>query len=146
MGETVTGEVQPQDKVRPRRQKGRPSAAVTKSLHSDIVKAAREQPLATNSAIAVQVGCDKETVRQTLNKYRIKVNDLEKFKAHRADILAGTVQRIVSTLKDSDIKKAPFRDRVIAIGVLTDKERLERGESTSNLAGIVKVLRLADGA
>ena len=31
-----------------------------------------------------------------------------------------------------DIEKASLRDKVIAAGVLFDKERLERGQSTSN--------------
>ena len=39
-------------------------------------------------------------------------------------------------LSDDDIKKASARDKAIVFGTLYDKERLERGQSTVNLASI----------
>jgi len=38
------------------------------------------------------------------------------------------------SLTEADIKKMSARDRVLAFGILYDKERLERGQSTENIA------------
>ena len=38
---------------------------------------------------------------------------------------------------EDDINKASVRDRTILLGTIYDKERLERGQSTSNVATIL---------
>jgi len=60
----------------------------------------------------------------------------EVFKSKRADILARLQERILTTIDDKDIQKAPLGSRVLAVAQMYDKERLERGQSTSNIASI----------
>ena len=43
---------------------------------------------------------------------------------------------VLASFVASDLEKASLRDKVISAGVLFDKERLERGQSTVNLASI----------
>jgi hypothetical protein len=72
--------------------------------------------------------------------YKIKRGRVEAYKANRGDILAGIQERIIHTLTDADIKKASMLQRVTAAGILYDKERLERGQSTSNQASVESIL------
>lgn len=115
------------------------------ALHQKIIACTKKGTGMSEREIADTVGCDKRTVAAVLHKYGINQSELGEYKANRADIFAGVQERIVRSLQDEpDLKKVPYRDRVIALGVIGDKERLERGESTSNMAGIVKVLKAAD--
>jgi len=74
----------------------------------------------------------QQAVSQMFKRYGVNENYLESFKEHRADILAGIQETVASTLTEADIKDASVRDRTILLGTLYDKERLERGQSTSN--------------
>lgn len=76
----------------------------------------------------------KPTVQARLKPFFGKEADVPAFKAHRADLFAGQQVRLLSAITDKDIEKASLRDKVIAAGVLYDKERLERGQSTSNVS------------
>ncbi len=49
-------------------------------------------------------------------------------------MLAEYQRKIIKSITASDIKEAKLKDRVVAFGVLYDKERLERGLSTENIA------------
>lgn len=60
--------------------------------------------------------------------------ELESFKDHRADILAIKQLEVLSCMTGADIKKASARDKAVIFGILHDHERLERGESTANVA------------
>ena len=50
--------------------------------------------------------------------------------------MAGLQEKVLASITASDLEKASLRDKVISVGVLFDKERLERGQSTVNLASI----------
>lgn len=82
-------------------------------------------------------GVSKQAVSQMFQRYGIDEAYLEKFKEHRADLFAGLQDTVLATLTSEDIKGASLKDRTIAFGVLYDKERLERGQSTSNVATIL---------
>ena len=58
----------------------------------------------------------------------------EQFKEQRADVLAFYQQKLLNSLTDSDIKRMPPGSRLTGFGILYDKERLERGQSTDNIA------------
>lgn len=96
------------------------------------------------SAIAEISGCAPATASQAISRYIKDVKALEDYKKNRADILAEKQREVLAALCPADIKKASGKDKAMIYGIFYDKERLERGESTSNLAGIVKVLRAAD--
>jgi hypothetical protein len=43
-------------------------------------------------------------------------------------------RRLLNNISQADIKKSGLRDKVVAVGILYDKERLERGQSTENVS------------
>lgn len=94
-------------------------------------------PDATQKEIAEACNVSHQAVSQMLIRYGINDKCLESFKKSRADIFAGIQETVASTLSEGDIKKASVRDRTILLGTLYDKERLERGQSTSNVATIL---------
>lgn len=61
---------------------------------------------------------------------------IEDFKAHRADILAYKQIQTLAALTPAKMQKASARDLAIVAGTLYDKERLERGQSTVNVAAL----------
>ncbi len=91
-------------------------------------------------------------VIETLGKFRHMVED---YKINRADLLAGTgakilniTERILQSLEGESFDKINVPDRikvlkdmVNAITVLFEKERLERGQSTENVAVIVQAIK-----
>ena len=85
--------------------------------------------------IAKYYNIPKATIQQRLKPYFGKDSiNIPAFKTHRADLFAGQQARVLQSISDADIKKASLRDKVISAGVLYDKERLERGESTENVS------------
>ncbi len=62
--------------------------------------------------------------------------ELDTYKNHRADILAGIQARLLRAVDDDRLDKTPVGSLVLAACQLYDKERLERGMSTSNMAMI----------
>lgn len=75
-----------------------------------------------------------------MQRYGITHNLIHDYKSNRADIFAGLQHRLLQSITDEDIKKAPIGSRVLAAAQIYDKERLERGESTQNLHQIVDVI------
>jgi len=82
--------------------------------------------------IAKTLNISHSNVCDRLRKAGIQA--LEAFRMHRADILALEQQRILSHITDADIKRAGIKDKAVSIGILYDKERLDRGQSTSILS------------
>lgn len=91
---------------------------------------------ATPPQIADAVHCGRQLVHQVLQRYGIEANTLESFKEHRADILAGKQEAILNSIDTDAIKGMPVGQRIMSLGILYDKERLERGQSTANVASI----------
>ncbi len=93
-------------------------------------------PNLSNSEIAIITQCSNQNIHATLQRYHIDLKPLDLFKKHRADVLAGMQERLLSSIDDEQIKGAPLGTKVLAACQLYDKERLERDLSTSNLASI----------
>jgi hypothetical protein len=79
-------------------------------------------------------GRSKQAVHQRLQPYKDAIENLPAFKENRADIFAIHQQRLLNSLTDDDIKRIPPGSRFTGVGILYDKERLERGESTANVS------------
>jgi len=84
--------------------------------------------------IGSMIGRSKQTVHQRLQPYKDAIENLPVFKENRADIFAIHQQRLLNSLSDDDIKKIPPGSRFTGVGILYDKERLERGQSTGNIS------------
>ena len=80
------------------------------------------------------LGCTKSNIKQRLTNHGIIPGYLKKYKENRADILATYQGIILNSLTPNDLKRAGLSQKIMAYGVLYDKERLERGQSTENIA------------
>ena len=88
---------------------------------------------ATYAEIAKVQGVSPQAVNKQI-KDLLPNEDTETFKNHRADILAEMQSKLLSSIEPDEIKKVPVDKRIVSMGILFDKERLERGKSTSNVS------------
>ena len=110
-----------------------PISTVKKGIPLDVIIDYIDSGL-SNQETAKLVGCSKQNISARLQTAGIKPNYLTKFKNHRADIIAAYQYKILNSLSDKDYKKASLVQKTTAFGTLYDKERLERGETTENIA------------
>lgn len=76
-------------------------------------------------------GVTHGSIVRLLQRHGIQRNSTEVFRNRRAEILATLQGEILSSITEENLTKASLRDKVIAAGVLYDKERLETGNATS---------------
>lgn len=98
-----------------------------------ILKTKSEHPDLTLREIGAIADCNHVTVLTTLRRYGIDSNHLKEWKNNKADILSGLQHKLLVSITDEDIKKAPLGSRVLAAAQLFDKERIETGKSVSNI-------------
>ncbi|MDD4874059.1 MAG: hypothetical protein PHE15_03695 [Dehalococcoidales bacterium] len=101
-----------------------------------IIELKETNPALTVREIATLTNCDHSNVVRVLQRYGIVAQEVNEFKDHRAEVLAGLQHRLIQSITSEDIKKAPLGSRILAAAQLYDKERLETGKSTGNLAMI----------
>lgn len=111
----------------------RPPSSRTK-LQQKIIKIKQAHPALNKNQIAAVAGCHHVHVGRTLKAYGIIKGKVNNYISNRAMILAGVQQRLLASITDADIKKTPVGSRILAVSQLFDKERLERGQSTANVA------------
>lgn len=100
---------------------------------TDIIEAVETHNLSIPQA-AKLLGCSERNIYARLEQVGLRPGQLQKYKDHRADILASYQQIILNSFTKEDLKKAGLSQKIMAYGVLYDKERLERGQSTDNIA------------
>ena len=88
----------------------------------------------SNTQIAKVLGCDHSNISRRLRPLIQTIDHTHKYRKNRALLLAYEQQRIRQAITDADIAKASLRDKVLSIAILFDKERLESGLSTQNIA------------
>lgn len=91
--------------------------------------------------IAALHNITRQAVQARLSKAGYTPQRLKAYKDSRADMLAFYQSLLLNSIAPADIKKAPLQARVMAYGILYDKERLERGQSTSNIAAITSIVQ-----
>jgi hypothetical protein len=107
----------------------------------EIITTALTNPNLTQDQIGALTNVDRSTVSRLLADYRIVKDNVDFYKENRADIFAGIQQKILTGITDAELQKAPVQVKMMALGVIYDKERLERGQSTENIGLITKVIR-----
>ena len=84
--------------------------------------------------IAQLLGCDRSNVSRRLAKYKPTFEKITGHKKHRADILTSVQARLLDSVTDEKINDCTVPQLTVAYGILYDKERLERGQSTQNMS------------
>lgn len=85
-------------------------------------------------------GIDHSAVIRLFQRHGIERERIEDYKGNRADFLAGLQEKLLQAITTEDLEKASLRDKVISAGVLYDKERLERGQSTANVSLLSRLI------
>jgi hypothetical protein len=116
--------------------------AIRTAKQEQIITLHTQQPTASMREIARQSDSDTSYVIEVLQRYGLIQQNIKDYKSNRADVFAGLQHRLIKSITDEDIKKAPLGSRVLAVAQLYDKERLENDLSTSNSAVIADIALL----
>ena len=112
--------------------------AISKPNKSSNIDKSRRLKLKTENKLTYKEIADLEGVTPQAIHSSIKDllpnSDTELYKQSRADILSEVQRKILTNLDDATIKSLVERRGLVDFGILYDKERLERGQSTENVA------------
>ena len=103
----------------------------------------RKKGLSTTD-IAKILDCSPETIAYHLKPFLTGIDYLPAIREHRADLFTVVGHGLVESIGEDVIKDASLLQRVTAMGILYDKERLERGQSTSNVSVADYTAKLVD--
>lgn len=87
-------------------------------------------PQLQQKEIASIVGCSPAYISRELKRLGFDFKHVQTFKQLKADILAAHQSKVLEGITEEDIKKASLKDKAIAFGVLSDKEKQERDKTT----------------
>lgn len=82
------------------------------------------------------LGCDKSNITKRLQYHGYSKEGVERFKTHKADLLAHVQSKILDAINPSDIKRASLKDKTVAMGILMDKEHQLRNPGQSGHVSI----------
>lgn len=137
----------PADKPKAHNPSGKSNRDTLTPKQTKILHIVTTKPNLTTREVAKICDTDHSYVVQVMQRYNITSNIVDDYKVNRADIFAGLQHRLVSSITDAEIKKAAIGTRILAACQMYDKERLERGMSTSNLLSVhgdIAALRAVD--
>jgi DNA-binding transcriptional regulator YhcF (GntR family) len=110
----------------------------TKSMNieriKDILTLAKQKPTLSQRELAKELGVSRNTVAKALDKVSDYKEEIELFRKQRGDILDEKQALILRAIDSKKVGEAKLRDLAVAAGILFDKNRLERGFSTSNIS------------
>jgi transposase len=129
--------------TQPAKRKGRPKGSESRVLHQNIVKMHQSVAGISNREISRELGIHQNTVADTLAKYGINKQELDTFVENRNSIVKSKQQMILDAITPDKMIKAGVKDLTVAYGIMLDKDRLESGESTSNIASWTAIVTAA---
>lgn len=94
--------------------------------------------------------CHRSAVQQALQKFeaftsQAETGTLTAYSEHRADLFNVVEQHLTGSLLDPDaMAKASLNNRAYALKVIHEARRLEKGESTSNVSVLGKLVLAAE--
>ena len=94
----------------------------------------------TYQEIGKILGTTKQAIHNKIG-HLIPTEITQDYIANRANIFAQAQLRLLSYLTDEKLKKMQARDIIVSMGILYDKERLERGQTTENIGVISATIR-----
>ena len=87
----------------------------------------------TLKQISVILGCSEANVHKRLKGFAPTQVKIDRYKRHRADLLALTQAQIHDSITPAVIDASTLLQRASTLKVFNDAERLERGLSTANI-------------
>ena len=95
----------------------------------------------TQTEMAEKLGVTRVAVARQLAKLSpslISSRDVSQYREERADIIAELQQTLIRHITPDKLNRASLSQILMAFGILYDKERLERDQSTQNTAVQIK--------
>jgi len=86
------------------------------------------------SEIGRLTGRSKQAVSALCKRHGLDPGEVQRFRKDRGAILAVKQKLLLDGITPESVKQMAPRDRTVSFGILFDKERLETGQSTVNLA------------
>lgn len=113
------------------------------------VKAAIKARLAgqTYSQIAAAQGVDTSRIFRHIKPLMSAfphADQLHEYQEKQAEVFDAVATGIVSSISNQDLEKATLQQKVTSIGILTDKARLIRGQSTNNTMSVLLTRHVRD--
>ena len=102
-------------------------------IESIIDFANREPPLSYQD-IADLVGCSKQNVYDRLQRVGYSRDCAKHYEKNRVKVFQFLQAKLINSIDEESIQKASALQRVVAAGILYDKERLESGKSSQNIS------------
>ena len=113
-----------------------------KNIPIESILELREKGL-TMEQTAKILDCTTANISKRLKQHTPIFERIERFKRHRADIFTLKQAEVINALTPDEIKKAPAQVKGMLLGILYDKERIERGLSTQNISVFSRVVEAA---
>jgi transcriptional regulator len=120
----------------------KPLTSKPKKIPIEYILELRDKKLSPTE-IAKRLECSIANITQRLKRYDERIGSVEAFKKHRAEVMAEKQKEVLGHLTEEKLKKANAKDLCIVYGTLYDKERLERGQSTTNV-GLQASVKIAE--
>lgn len=93
------------------------------------IKQRTDQKLTIREIAAIQ-GVPKSTIHKALQNPETKA-DLATYKEYRADVFASKQVEVINQLDTEKLQQASALQLITGLGILYDKERLERGQASA---------------
>lgn len=93
--------------------------------------------------IARMRGVSRQAIAQTIKRHGIDAGEIESFRKARPAVLAAKQRLLLDGITTETVKKMSGRDKLVGFGILYDKERLELGQSTMNVANLHSIAERA---
>ena len=129
--------------TQPPKRRGRPSGGVIAQARKRVVEEYKNNPNITMTKLGEKAGVARQTASAYLAKHGINKAELDQFVENRNAIVKSKQRMILDAITPEKVEKAPMRDLAVSYGILLDKDRLESGESTSNVASWTNVVKLS---
>ena len=113
--------------------KRRPRSRLTEDQKSAITILAESNPALTHNDIATLQNVERSTVSKILADANIVKSEVDDYKSNEGTVIANLRKRIYNSITDEDLKKTPFGSRIMAYGILFDKNQLIDGKATDHV-------------
>jgi transcriptional regulator len=82
--------------------------------------------------IAKYQDCNVANINRVLQRYGLEQRTIKDYESNQTEIFLGLQEKIIKTINDKEIEKAPLQVKMLGLGLIFDKTRLLQDRSTSN--------------
>lgn len=128
-------QIMTQDK--PKRKPGRPRKD-NEPLNKNVIAKYVNRGVTSPTTIAEATGTTVRAAVDALKRYGFDKDSVEEYRKNKAEILDGIQAKLLQAAATKDLEGVPVQQLITSAAILYDKSRLETGQSTGNIAVIIK--------